>query len=121
MRCVNPRHAGRPDDSQHARRHRLLSPVLRSHAVCVISSFRENFLKELQPPDADHQAAGRSRASCTGCGLSAAVGVGARIVTELFGFWLLVHTGLYSEASLAASSVQRAFKPLASMAKYRSF
>ena len=90
---------------------------------------RDNCLKEAQPPEAGHQSARRmetairrcqesvrfselpsvSGAFCAIYGSSARAGLGVRVATEVFGFWLLIHAGLKHErrcCSMPPSEIQ---------------
>src|ERR1041384_226694 len=78
---------------------------------------RDNCLEEAQPAQANHEAARRmekairrrqgsvrfgrlssgSRTLCADYGPNAATGIGAQDATEMFGFWLRIHSGLKHE------------------------
>lgn len=92
-------------------------------------TLRDHSVEQAQPPETDHQSARRMETEINRCGRplqfgrissadgtrcahygpSAAIGVGSRVATQVFGFWLLVHAGLKDErrgCSLPRSEIQ---------------
>ena len=81
-------------------------------------ALRDNGAEQAQPRETDHQSARRMEAQinrrgplqfgrissadgmrCADYGPSAAIGIGPRVATQVFGFWLLVHAGLKHRAA----------------------